>query len=196
MSIIENVINLSKKAEHVLEITYEVQGRGLHEKLTAAEPYIPVALFKKLRYIATIRNKLVHEHGFELSEPEIFLHIAKQAVNELEAFSNRSLSNDFTTLCAYGKPAPVKSSRLKMHGLPSPLKSIRNIFNNAAFWFPYAILISSALLALSIYVDSKVNGTPGIINRVENAILFITNQQPVAEHRNQMSENTSSTTKE
>ena len=84
MSIIEQVINHTKKAEHILEKHFKAEGRGMHEKLSHAQRYIPAPLLKKLRYVATIRNKLMHEHEFELEESEVFLHNAKKAVAELE----------------------------------------------------------------------------------------------------------------
>ncbi|MFC3679090.1 hypothetical protein [Bacterioplanoides pacificum] len=84
MSIIEQVINHTKKAEHILETHFKAEGRGMHEKLSHAERYIPAPLLKKLRYVATIRNKMMHEHDFELSEPEIFLDTARKAVAQLE----------------------------------------------------------------------------------------------------------------
>lgn len=84
MGAIETVIRLSKTAEHILETDYAAEGRGLHEKLSSAEGKIPPALFKKLRYVATIRNKLVHELNYELENPEEFFITARQAIAELE----------------------------------------------------------------------------------------------------------------
>lgn len=42
------------------------EGRGLHEKVTSVEDKINSSLVKKIRYIASIRNKVLHEDGFEL----------------------------------------------------------------------------------------------------------------------------------
>lgn len=89
MGAIETVIRLSKKAEHILEKTYDADGRGLHEKLSSVEGKLPLALVKKLRYVATIRNKLVHEYDYELENPEEFYIAAKQAIAELEQFTDQ-----------------------------------------------------------------------------------------------------------
>jgi len=84
MSALETVIKLSKKAEHILESDYGASGRGLHEKVSSVEKKIPAGLVKKLRYVATIRNHLVHELDFELDSPEEFFITAKKAIEELE----------------------------------------------------------------------------------------------------------------
>lgn len=84
MSALETVIKLSKKAEHILESGFGAAGRGLHEKVSSVERKIPSGLVKKLRYVATIRNHLVHELDFELNNPEEFFITAKKAIEELE----------------------------------------------------------------------------------------------------------------
>lgn len=35
-------------------------GRGLHEKLTSIEASIPIRIAKKIRFIASVRNKVMH----------------------------------------------------------------------------------------------------------------------------------------
>ena len=107
MSIIEQVINHTKKAEHILETHFKAEGRGMHEKLSHAERYIPASLLKKLRYVATIRNKLMHEHGFELSEPELFLDAARKAVAELEELAATQTRRRAKTM----RPDPAFGSR-------------------------------------------------------------------------------------
>jgi hypothetical protein len=44
------------------------QGRGLHEKITSIESMIDSSVVNKIRYIATIRNKVLHEDGFDLDQ--------------------------------------------------------------------------------------------------------------------------------
>ncbi|KAL4457561.1 hypothetical protein ABPG75_012426 [Micractinium tetrahymenae] len=60
----ELVIRASKDLEHVLEVCLGAQGKGLHEKCTSVQGVIPPDLQRKIRYLATIRNKLVHERDF------------------------------------------------------------------------------------------------------------------------------------
>lgn len=60
----ELVIRASKDLEYILEAYLGARGKGLHEKCTSVQHLVPKDLQKKIRYLATIRNKLVHERGF------------------------------------------------------------------------------------------------------------------------------------
>ena len=46
-------------------------GKGLHEKTSSVSGILPTKLVKELRAVATIRNKLVHEEGFSLTNHEL-----------------------------------------------------------------------------------------------------------------------------
>ncbi len=56
----ELVINGSKKIEGLLG-QMGASGRGLHEKVTSIENNLPNSLVKRIRFIATVRNKLLHD---------------------------------------------------------------------------------------------------------------------------------------
>jgi len=58
------VIFSSKQLEALLEAKFEATGKGLHEKINSAAG-LSEPLKRKLRRVATIRNKLVHEPGFD-----------------------------------------------------------------------------------------------------------------------------------
>ncbi len=57
----ELVIGRCKRLEKLLEDRFGASGRGLHEKTSSVEGKLPPELVKRLRFIATVRNKLVHE---------------------------------------------------------------------------------------------------------------------------------------
>lgn len=61
----ELCIRSSKELEHLLETEFRASGKGLHEKISSVESQLTPDLVKNMRYLATIRNKLVHEHGFD-----------------------------------------------------------------------------------------------------------------------------------
>lgn len=67
------------RASKELEFTFEHHlfgrtGKGLHEKISTAEG-LPAKLVKDLRYVATIRNKFVHERGFDaIPDRNMFLN--------------------------------------------------------------------------------------------------------------------------
>ena len=61
----ELVIKTSKEIEYILEEEFNATGKGLHEKVTSVSSQLSPKLCKRLRYLATIRNKLIHERGFD-----------------------------------------------------------------------------------------------------------------------------------
>lgn len=65
----ELVIRATKDLEHLLESQFDApSGKtvGLHDKITHAEQITGLSseTVRKMRKLVTIRNKLVHEHGF------------------------------------------------------------------------------------------------------------------------------------
>lgn len=72
LSDIERVIRASKSLEKLLEQQYGAVGRGLHEKASSVEDQLDATTLKSLRWVATMRNKVVHEDDFELPDPQGF----------------------------------------------------------------------------------------------------------------------------
>lgn len=60
----ELCIRSSKELEHLLDTEFGSNGKGLHEKISSVERHLTPQMVKNMRYLATIRNKLVHEHDF------------------------------------------------------------------------------------------------------------------------------------
>lgn len=58
------VVNTVKRIETLLEQHYSANGRGLHTKVDSVREALPADLVKQLRWIATMRNKTMHEDGF------------------------------------------------------------------------------------------------------------------------------------
>jgi hypothetical protein len=61
----ELAIRSSKELEHLLGAEFSANGKGLHEKISSVQSALPQELVRNMRFLATIRNKLVHEHGFD-----------------------------------------------------------------------------------------------------------------------------------
>ena len=80
----EKIIDTTKKIESIL-VKEGAEGRGLHEKVSSIEAKLNNDLIKKLRFIATIRNKLLHDVNVKLTEDilEKFNDASKEAVSEL-----------------------------------------------------------------------------------------------------------------
>ena len=61
----ELVIKSCKRLEEMLAKGFGAEGRGLHERVNSVENQLPIPLIKKLRFVATVRNRLVHDASFE-----------------------------------------------------------------------------------------------------------------------------------
>jgi hypothetical protein len=82
----ELAIRSSKELEWILEQEFGASGKGLHEKITSAShkcPELTPSLVRNMRYLATIRNKLVHERGFD-AIPDRSLFITKFETSQQE----------------------------------------------------------------------------------------------------------------
>jgi len=84
MSDIDLAVTRSRKLEQLLERGLGATGRGLHEKTTSVEREIPAELVRKLRLVATVRNKVVHEAA-RIDDRPRFLAAADDAERELAA---------------------------------------------------------------------------------------------------------------
>ncbi|KAG7361312.1 hypothetical protein IV203_036412 [Nitzschia inconspicua] len=81
----ELAIRSSKDLEHILETEFGAQGKGLHEKISSIETSLPPDLVRNMRYLATIRNKLVHEHDFnKIPERQKFVAKFEQSTIQLK----------------------------------------------------------------------------------------------------------------
>jgi len=80
---IDAIIKNCKSLETLLERNYKASGKGLHEKISSVESKLPANLVSMLRFVATIRNKAVHEDGFTLSDAEMEIFLTKAQACEL-----------------------------------------------------------------------------------------------------------------
>lgn len=87
---LEGVLAASKKLESLL-MSLGAQGRGLHEKCTSLEHVLPVDIVWAIRFVATSRNKLLHEDGYVLRDVGAFQYQASSAIAYLEKTSSPQL---------------------------------------------------------------------------------------------------------
>ncbi|HJZ57602.1 MAG TPA: hypothetical protein VKE74_21715 [Gemmataceae bacterium] len=88
MSDIELVISRTKTLEALLEQGLGAVGKGLHEKVTSVQAKLPESLVKKLRFVATLRNKLVHDSSYQkLDDRPAFERVCGEAEAELRALT-------------------------------------------------------------------------------------------------------------
>jgi hypothetical protein len=74
---IELAVTTARRLESLLESRFGASGRGLHEKLASVEATLPPEVLRDGRYVATMRNKVVHEDSFSLPDRDRFLRCAQ-----------------------------------------------------------------------------------------------------------------------
>jgi hypothetical protein len=86
MSDIELAVTRTKALESLLEQAFGAAGKGLHEKVSSVQDRLPPPLVKKLRFIATVRNKIVHEASYQsIDDRAGFARATDEAEAEIRA---------------------------------------------------------------------------------------------------------------
>ncbi len=91
MNEISTVIQQSRRLEHLLKVHYHAEGPGLHQHISSCQERLPRELIPKLRYIATMRNKVVHEEGFRLDNKKKFRQLCLECEKILTPRSHRTI---------------------------------------------------------------------------------------------------------
>ncbi|MDD3575449.1 MAG: hypothetical protein PHT38_01025, partial [Halothiobacillus sp.] len=93
---IDLAVSSAQRIERILTDGFGAQGRGLHEKISSVETHLPSSLVKNLRWIATVRNKTVHEDKDAIKDRRDFIRASKEAeidlLNLVEA-SRKGINN-------------------------------------------------------------------------------------------------------
>jgi hypothetical protein len=88
MSDIDLAVTRSQRLEQLLERDFGATGKGLHQKVSSIADTMPDDLVRKLRLVATVRNKVVHESG-RIEDRSRFLEAADAAERELKQIRDR-----------------------------------------------------------------------------------------------------------
>ncbi|MCA1977705.1 MAG: hypothetical protein LDL19_00560 [Thiobacillus sp.] len=88
MSQLEAIVSWTKKIESTLERQLGAKGRGLHEKTSSVAHRLDASLVKLLRRIATIRNRSMHEDGYQVEDLERFIKDCDTAHRQILAIGN------------------------------------------------------------------------------------------------------------
>lgn len=82
MSDTDVALNACASLQMILEKRFGAQGRGLHEKVTHVESALDPDLVAKIRFIASVRNDVVHRR-VPIENPERFEAVSKEAIELL-----------------------------------------------------------------------------------------------------------------
>ena len=96
------VISNCKRLENILEEGLGASGKGLHEKVSSVQGSLPPPLVKRLRYIATVRNKLIHESDSNrLNDPNGYREACSRAEAELRTLLRPKRSGCMPVVMAF-----------------------------------------------------------------------------------------------
>ena len=140
MSDIETAVKASRQIEDLLEKRYGASGRGLHEKLTSVERHLPGKILGQARYVASVRNAVVHDHKAIIKDRAGF----NAASNAVVAFLN------------VPKPA---GSKFVAPGNPTRSKTI-GIVRTALVRLLAAILVIAGAILIGVALLALVAGNP------------------------------------
>lgn len=88
MNHVELAVRGSQRIEVVLKEHFGAIGKGLHELLTSVEMVLPGETVKRARYIASVRNKVVHEAA-DVDDPKGFSESIEAVLSDLQAIIDR-----------------------------------------------------------------------------------------------------------
>lgn len=93
MKDIDLVVGAAKRIESALVRMYGASGRGLHEKLSSVEGQLDPNLVRRIRYVATVRNKLIHDDTYrKLDDRASFRQAVSQIDRELGKMEKSTIS--------------------------------------------------------------------------------------------------------
>lgn len=101
----ELVIRATKDLEHLLQTQFDApSGKqvGLHDKITHAEQTVGLSsqTVRKMRKLVTIRNRMVHEHGFnELPNRKEFAQSYDSVEKELKEILKEKNGSSSCIIC-------------------------------------------------------------------------------------------------
>lgn len=150
MGQIETVVNYTKKIETIFVNELGATGRGLHEKLDSIGNVIDSSIARKIRYIASARNKLMHEDGYEIDDMDRFILNAEQVIdylNELKTImSERNENKDIEEF--------LNTDYSDIPYLFKRKKTISNIISKLILWLLYSFILTILLLGGSTSMES------------------------------------------
>ena len=92
----KKLIKKTKKIETIL-VKMGAEGKGLHEKVSSIEHLIEEKTVKSIRFVASIRNKLLHEDDFEMTSELLsdFENACENIINTLEQDTDNSTQQNY-----------------------------------------------------------------------------------------------------
>ena len=81
------IISSTREIETILKEKFNANGKGIHTYLDSIENKIDNQLLKDLRFIATIRNKSMHESSFKVDNFNRYENVVKKSIIKLNSIT-------------------------------------------------------------------------------------------------------------
>jgi hypothetical protein len=85
------IISFTRKIESILKDKFKAKGKGLHTYIDSIKNMLDAQLIKDLRFIATIRNKSMHESTFKVDNFTSYQRIAESTIYRLNKLEIKKL---------------------------------------------------------------------------------------------------------
>ena len=160
------IISFTRELESILKEKFQAKGKGLHTYIDSIENKLDERLVKDLRYLATIRNKSMHESSFKVDNFSRYKRVAEQSIyrlNNLYSQVNR-------------KRDDLNINRPRLRPKPKHINRKRDNISESENLLKDIILLAFISMILFIYVlDNKFSEVEGYIST------FIVNLKPKEE---------------
>src|ERR1044071_9902657 len=147
------VVKRSKTIERLLEQNYGAAGKGIFEKAKSVEDRLESDIFNKLKFIAAVRNKIVHEEGYVFDgRQDDYLSTCDRVI--------RRLSNPASPKQTYAATPPSPNARKTTGHTSRPHASPKGgpsaVPASAVKFLVRATLIVATVVAASVYAGSFI----------------------------------------
>lgn len=165
MGQIEKAISYSKKIESLLVNKLGAQGRGLHEKVSSVETQLPREMVRSIRFIATLRNKLVHEEGFRIDDMSNFVAKSKLIITALRKHRGASFNR---------RVFPLKHKGVNEIQFKSPATELTEpIPRLAKILHAYRLIVALLGFGVGAYWGHLYSGNTGVLGFGAGAALIL-----------------------
>jgi len=80
------IIHYTREIETIIKSKFKVDGNGLHQYIDSIQKHFDKTFIKDLRYLATMRNKSMHEHDFKLNNLKSYENLAIKTIKKLNEY--------------------------------------------------------------------------------------------------------------
>jgi hypothetical protein len=175
------VIDKTSRMEGLLLVNYRAFGRGLNEKANSVENDLDPELMKKIRFVAAVRNKLLHVHGYQYDDDEDdFLATCDEVIAALERNERRAKPAPISIPPDYGYPPGSESSTPAHEPTPETYRPPSKPWYRSTVFLVATFFLLPPLWAILILTDQEQSC---LLKLIAGALLLAACAVPVFGYR-------------